>query len=127
MITKRQLRRLAYRVPRDPSLRPILHDSLLEVYPVEYERAIANAERWTREDRRSRVIMFNPRAMVSGNIPVARFGTPSIGGGNLSDYVSLFAIYEGPSRRLETELRWNPFTVASVIVYVADPRRKAAE
>ena len=62
-MTKRQLRRLAYRVPRDPSLHPILHDALLEVYPEHYGEMIDLAEAVARHDRRPRAIVFDVRAM----------------------------------------------------------------
>ena len=112
-VTKRQLRRLAYRVPRDPSLRPILHDALLEVYPENYERKIAFAERIAVEDRRPRVIVFDVRAMSRNR------RHPS--GGWLYAYYTLFAVYNA------SILKTNQLTSAEVPVYITRSQREGKE
>ena len=108
-MTKRQLRRLAYRVPRDPSLRPILHDALLEVYPEQYGRKIEFAERIADQNRRQQVIVFDVRAMSRDR--------PHPSGGRLYEYITLFAVYE--TRILRTD----QLVPAQVPVYLTRSQR----
>lgn len=116
-MTKRQLRRLAFRVPRDESLRPILHDALLEVYPDAYEQKIAFAEAGAGAvPRIAHGVVFNPLAMA-GNVPMRA-------GGRLHEYISLFAVYRMPERPSvfeETLRRASPLLRHSVLVYLAPP------
>lgn len=58
-----ELRRLAYRVPRDPTARYVLADALLETAPAVFERLIESAHT---EDERSgfeQLVWFRPKRM----------------------------------------------------------------
>ena len=88
-MNRRALRRLALQASRDASLRPVLHDALLETYP-QYEEQIAWAYQLACEDRRPRIIVFNPRAMGRLDVPIEI----GISRGRLGEFVTLFGVYE---------------------------------
>lgn len=65
MISKRQLRRLAFAAHRRPELRAVLHDALLEAYPKMYEAHLEVALRISRDRSAITAILFDPRSLSS--------------------------------------------------------------
>lgn len=58
-----ELRRLAYRVPRDEDARVVLVDALLETYPGVLQTKIGIAERWRERDKKEWAIFFIPERL----------------------------------------------------------------
>lgn len=55
-----ELRRLAYRVPRDEDSRIVLIDALLETYPEVFLKRLELADHWAERERREQAIFFLP-------------------------------------------------------------------
>lgn len=121
-MTKRELRRFAYRASRDRSLIPVLRDALLEhpeVGPL-LEQRIEWAEMFTKDGlNRGRheayLIVMNPNFLSNAVAQRRR------------DYGSLFSIYGKPSydsfASLLERLQMQSRPEQIVPVYVTDPRR----
>lgn len=116
-MNRRELRRLALRASRDASLRPVLHDALLETYPLDYEKTIAVAHGAAKEHRRAMVVVFNPLAMGRDRPVRPEF--------RLSEYVRLFSVYDAQHFEVDhhAALWWrhNEFRRGEVVVYLAEP------
>ena len=111
-MNRRALRRLALQAS-DASLRPVLHDALLETYPREYEKSIDVAHGASKEHGRAMVVVFNPLAMGRDRPVNSLF--------LLSEYVSLFAVYDArhyEGARYRVSESWRR---GEVPVYLAEP------
>ena len=91
-----ELRRLAYRVPRNEDARLVLVDALYETYPELFPRMIDRAEYWSEQHRREQAVFFLPKRLYG---PDKMYG-PFV----LKERTPL--IYFSPTREWEEDVRY---------------------
>lgn len=62
-LARLELRRLAYKAKWSPGMWEVLHDALLETFPVEYEHAIQRAHEGAAQNARESFVVFLPHRL----------------------------------------------------------------
>lgn len=104
-ISRRELRRMAYRAGRVPGMRAVLHDALLETFPREYQHKIDAVDQWDKEHGYRHTVFFDPLALISKRV-----------------HRSLFYMFGDVAA---TELRRHDPYRRVVLVYESRPKRRS--